>query len=750
MIDRAEQRPLGGEPLRRGANEARRGAPCRQAWLAVLAVLIAIGAVLAPATASTARAAEDGLLLTTNATYTVVPARRLVRVVVDVTARNNKPNVSSGGTLTRYFYEGARLGIQAEARNVRATAAGARLRTIVRPDDGFSVLEIRFRTGLFFRQSLAIRLTYDLPGGAPRSNSDIRVGTAFVTFVAWAFGDTGAVRVNVPAGFEAKTTGSDVTRSTNGGATVFRATRIADPTSWYLVVNAERAAALTREPVNLRDGERLVIRAWPEDAEWRSRVSELLTQGLPELVSRIGLDWPVASELSVFEVHTPLLEGYAGVFFVDEDKIEISEDLDDLTILHEASHAWFNGNLFEGRWINEGLADAYAADALASIGIGGWAPKRVDPGDDAAVRLETWTHPGRIADDETDAREQYGYEASWTVIRSLVAEIGEEPMRSVLAAARDREIPYAGSGTPETLVGPADWRRFLDLLEEVGGSRTADEAFRRWVVTDAQLGILDKRVAARATWAELVKSGGDWRAPMSVRDPLARWDFATATQRMAEATALLEQRDAIVAQAAALGVEPPTDLRTAYQTASTNLDVAEAIAERQLGDLEALRVATAAAGQPRDLVVSLGLIGRTPDVDLAGAKAAFTAGALDAAPRAAAVSAVLTGATEVGQGRLAVAIAIVLVLILLVVLAVFLVRRRRGRRSSGPPLLATAGATTAARATASADPDGPPAPPSGTLADQPLAAPEPRETPPAADPVVESSDPPPVPRSDAS
>ena len=59
-----------------------------------------------------------------------------------------------------------------------------------------------------------------------------------------------------------------------------------------------------------------------------------------------------------FEVHTPLLEGYAGIFFEGENRIEISEDLDDLTIIHEASHAWFNGDLFVGRWINEGFADS--------------------------------------------------------------------------------------------------------------------------------------------------------------------------------------------------------------------------------------------------------------------------------------------------------------------------------------------------------------------------------------------------------
>ena len=747
---------------RADASVRRAAAPPRGRWILVAALLLASAGLLAPSTATPVRAAEDDLNLTTSAAYTIVPARRLVRVVVDVTARNNKPNVTSGGIVTRYFYEGARFAVQAEAKNVRATVGSTRLTASLKPDDGFAILEVRFRAALFFRQSVKIRVTYDLPGGAPRSVSDIRVGTAFATFVAWAFGDSGSVRVVVPAGFAAATTGSAVSRSSTDGRTILRAAGIADPAEWYLVVTADREGALTRERVDLVDGERLVIRAWPEDTEWQTRVRDVLTEGLPELVALIGLDWPVDDELSVHEVHTPLLEGYAGVFIVDEDKIEISEDLDDLTILHEASHAWFNGNLFQGRWINEGLADAYAADALAAIGIGGWTPRLVDPGDTSAVRLETWVHPGRITDDETNAREQYGYDASWTVMRALVKDIGPDRMREVLAAARDREIPYAGAGTPETVAGPADWRRFLDLLEEVGGSRTADAAFRRWVVRDAQLGILDKRVAARTAWAELVAAGGEWRAPMSVRMPLSMWDFVTATDRIAEANALLAQRDEIASLAAELGVQPPADLRTAYQTAGANLDPAEAIAARQLADLQALGTASAAVGEPRDLIVSLGLAGTTPEVDLAGAKAAFGAGAADTSARAAAVTAVLVGAPEVGRGRLLLGVAIAFaVLVVVLIVLVLVVRRRRRRRPIGPVFpsglglaapsaasLASAAPSTAASPTpasaaipttsATAEstdsvPVGSPGPGSGTLADQSSGTPdEPSDATPAS------------------
>ena len=679
------------------------GVVLRRLLLFVAATVLALAGTLAPARAPVAQAATDGLTLSTATTYTLVPARHVIRVVLDITARNNKPNVTAGGILTRYFYEGARLAIQSEAKAVRASSNGLRLTATTKADDGFRVLEIRFRTALFFRQTAKVRVTFDLPGGAPRSASDIRVGTAFATFVAWAFGDTASVRVVIPAGFEAEATGSTAAKSTSNGATIFRATRITDVGAWYLVVNADRQSALTSDRIDLSGGEHVVIRAWPEDKEWRTRVSELITKGLPELVEQTGLDWPVAADLSVFEVHTPLLEGYAGVYFVGEDRIEISEDLDDLTILHEASHAWFNSALFAGRWINEGFADTYAAKALDAIASGGWAPPNVSPNDKAAVRLVDWIHPGRITDDATEAREHYGYDASWTVIHSIVLEVGDDGMRDVFRAAQDRQIAYVGGVPPETVGGVADWRRFLDLLDEIGGSTRAEEAFRRWVVNDAQADQLDERAAARDAYKALVATGADWSPPFYVRGPLGDWHFPTATARIAEATALLARRDAIAATAARLGVTVPADLRTTYQAARDSLAEANDVADAQEAALRALATAVSAVNAPRAPLVTLGLVGATPEADLAAARSAFGAGPAGAAAQAVALTALIDGAVEVGRGRLVTAIAVLVVLVVLLVVAIVLIRRRRGRRLAAVALAGpVAGAGPAAAAEHSA------------------------------------------------
>ena len=539
-------------------------------WLAAAAAVLALVGLLGPAAPSVAAATTDSLGLTTSTTYTLVPDRHVVRAAIDVTARNNKPNRVSGGVITRYFYDSFRIGVQPEARSVRASSGGTSLHVSTTPADGYTTVEVRFRSSLFYKQSAKVHVTFDLPGGPPRSKSEVRVGPAFATFVAWAFGDSGSVRIVIPKTFDSDTSGADVTKSTAGGSTVLSAANITDVGAWYVVVNADRPSALTSKRISLPGGEELVIHAWPDDRPWNTQVSELLSKGLPELVDEIGLAWPVQGDLSIFEVHTALLEGYAGVFFEGENRIEVSEDLDDLTILHETSHAWFNTNLFVGRWINEGFADTYASRSLDALGLGAWAPGDVQPTDRAAVKLNDWVFPGRIADTETDAREQYGYDASWTVVRSIVSDVGTVGMRAVLNAADSHQIAYVGAGDPQTVSGPNDWRRLLDLVDEIGKSKTADDLFRRWVAGAGDLQQMDQRAAARTVYVKLTSDGRDWLAPAYVRRAMSDWSFSIATSRIGEAEGLLAKRDRLADLSGDLGLTPPTDLRTAYETADAS------------------------------------------------------------------------------------------------------------------------------------------------------------------------------------
>ena len=85
---------------------------------AVTAGLLASAFVVGPVAAAT-----DQLRLAVAATYRVDTAKRAVRVVLDITATNEKPDTST----TYYWYDTATFVIPEDARSVRATSNGSPL-----------------------------------------------------------------------------------------------------------------------------------------------------------------------------------------------------------------------------------------------------------------------------------------------------------------------------------------------------------------------------------------------------------------------------------------------------------------------------------------------------------------------------------------------------------------------------------------------------------------------------------------------
>ena len=670
--------------------QARLRPPVVAVFLAVS--LVAGGSVLPPIAAPVApllgilgapvvRAADD-IEITTAARYVVDPAAAVVRVTVDVTAVNRKPDATGGGTVTRYFYDGVNLGVQDEATGFAATRDGAPLRVTSSARDGYRLVTVLFGTALYYQQTAKITLRFTLPAAEPRSESDTRVGRAFATFLAWAFGDTGTVRVEVPAGFVVDASGSTLERRTASDGGTLLSGSAERPLDWYAWINARDDTALATEQVDLVGGDRVLVRGWPEDPVWRSRVADRLRAAVPELVARIGLPWPVDGPLTVIEMHTPLLEGYAGFYDVAADEITISEDLDDETIVHEASHAWFNAALFTDRWVNEGLADEYAARVLASLGGSAGKPAAVTPSAAAAFALADWPPPAPIRDDVSDARERYGYAAAWTVMRAVVAEAGEPGMQAVFRAAAAGTTAYpAGAAAPEPATIPGDWRRFLDLVQGVGGADGAASLVATWVAGPDDQAALAARETARTAYASLVADGTGWAAPVLVRMALDGWRFDDAGKAIAAAAAILDQRDAMGNLAASAGLVPPSDLEAVYETAASGSDLAAAAArsEAQVATLEDVLGAGAAVAAPRDLFTSLGLDETAAARDIAAARAGWQAGDLEAAEVAVeAVGAALAAAPDTGRTRVLLGGGGTVGLVIVVGVAALVRRRRRG------------------------------------------------------------------------
>jgi hypothetical protein len=666
----------------------------RRAWAAGIAVVLAVGLSLSPPVAATATAATGRLLISSAATYSVDVDAGVVHVVDAVVLQNDKPSDAE----FLYFWRELSWSVQPGATGIAVRDGDGSLAVTPRARDGYIEAAFRLRRDLLFGQSIDLTISWDLPGGAPRSDSSIRVGQAFASFDLWAWGDPGSssVTATLPEGFVVQTYGSTVeTASVPGGVTV-SASAIDDPADFWVAVTATRDRSMAIEELQPSRDVTLLVKGWPEDELWLTTVTTTLDRGLSELQELIGLPWPVTSQLVVSEVYSPLLEGYAGIYYTAEDRIEISEDLDDLVIVHELSHAWFNDGLFTDRWIDEGLADTYAAITLEALGEDRQLPEVPLAGDEGRLDLVQWGPPERITD-ETTARETYAYNAAWFVANGLYEEVGAAGMRAIFRAAHDDRIAYRGAGPAEQVPVPDAWRRYLDLLEELGGSTAAERLFREYVVTPDGARELDARMAAREAYAGLVEEGDGWLPPYYVRSELSAWRFPAARTRITEAGDLLALRDRIDEAATALGLEPDDSLESAYESAADNLVVAEAVATAELDALDELTAADAATGAAPDLVATVGLIGETPRSGYEAAAAAFEAGDLEAAEASArSAVALVTDAPRVGRERLLAAAVIAVGIVLLLGLVVAL---RRRRRSGVRPAAAAAAASAAASET---------------------------------------------------
>jgi hypothetical protein len=710
----------------------------------VLGMLLATLVAWSPVAVQPALAAGP-LRIEADTTYTVDPGDATVHVAVAYRITNNKPNTPT----IIYFYRTLNLGIQAEARSVRATDGSGGLSVATTRHRNYTEVDVRLRANLYYQRTARFTLRYDLPGGAPRSTSPTRVSEAFVTFGVWAFGDRnlGTVEVRMPPGFNTTIDGGPMTTRNSTAGNVLTAAP-ASPDRFYAVITGENTSRYDRERLELEGGVVIAVLSWPEDDRWADAVTDTLEAGMPRLQELVGLDWPVDDVLNVRERYTPSLEGYAGFFLADEDRIDVTENLDPVTIMHEASHAWFNEDLFSYRWIYEGLAEEYSYRVQLAVGGKTDGPPR-EPKANAAgkVALNTWAFPSVIRDETSDT-ELYGYGASFWLLHQIVETAGEEQMRQAFAGAAGNLTAYPGEGQAETVGQVDDWRRLLDLTQPLDEPDPADvlDAMGDYVLGGLSATEMSDRLHAREAYRQLVAAGDGWAPPWYIREAMGKWLFRDAMPRMEVATTVLALRDELEAAAAAEGLPLGDELEKAYESAQSSFDGATTLAASQLAAIEAIADARATVQVEPDLVGQLGLLGGTPPaVPYAAARTAFENGdfalALQEAQSAAAIAA---GAAALGQERIVLG-AIVLVALVALLLFVVLVRRRRSRRPLGVEpgssafLALDAGFAPAAAPDvapgSTAAPGGPePVEPSGTLgADPNVPPPPPGGSPPDAD-----------------
>jgi len=654
----------------------------------LLAAVVAVGLVAAPSGVREVAAATPDLTLVSNARYDVQPEERRVRVTVDIVATNHLRDTAT----RRFYFDRAFLAVPPGTTEFRITSpTGSPTVRVSQSRPGYQILALDFGQRIYAQKVARFQLTFDLPdaGGAP--TRDVRVGSALVSFPVWAYGSEetpgSTVTVVFPKDYNVEVEAGELPPPTTDadGKTVYASGKLAKPLSFFAYFIADRPGSYEDASVTAQVGDReaaLTVRSWPDDPDWAARVSDLMERGLPVLHELIGLPWSRDEPLVVQETVSRTTGGYAGVFDPKEGRIEVAYYADAFVILHEAAHAWFNGNLLADRWANEAFASYYAQSAGGRLEQQLTIEELTDELRAAAFPLNAWAAAGR----GDPAAEDYGYAASLALAREIARRAGHDGLRRVWRAIEAREAAYqpptvdpGTSPTSETTDAIPDWRGLLDLLEDRTGEEY-DDLWREWVVREGEETLLDDRREARQAYERVVRSAGRWELPPPVREALRAWQFDEATQLLAGATEILERRSELEAAASAAGLRLPARLETVFES-DAGLEAAHAEADAQEAAMEIVASAHAARPVNPDLLQDIGLFGETPEARLAMARDLFAEGDLQRAAEAA-ISARLTweAASEIGRNRLLLALGLALLVLLAFALAISRWRHRRRRR----------------------------------------------------------------------
>lgn len=617
-----------------------------------------------------------------DTTYQVLPAEGRVHVTVDAVATSHEPDTPEGRT----FYSGVAFAVPADVQNVIATSGGSILATSLEQEaDAYAVLSVDFSRGVFFNQSFPYRVEFDLvdPGGA--AGRDLRIGRSLVAFPVWAFG-TGdepgsTVQVSLPAGYAPTLQGGPMQSLAGPDGGVVLSASPQDPLAFIAYVTADRPGAFTDTPLDLEMDDKtasILVRAWDDDPSWGTRTIEVLSDGLPALRELIGLPYPVRGRLSVEEAAMSRLGAYAGTYNPVTGVIRVRYDADAYVALHEAAHIWFSDTLWRTRWINEAFAELYAVRAGELIGESGFTYQLTDELLEARIPLNAWGGVGV----EDLLVEDFAYAASYELAETIADRAGWDGLTAVWTAANEGHASYQPLHADEPATGARfgqpEWQRLLDLLEERTGAEFAD-LWEEWVLTDGEARLLDDRAEARAEYTEVVEIAGSWELPGEIRAQMGEWDFDEARGQLEVAVDVLEDRELIAARAASLDLEPPDDLRRAFES-GPGLDDAVAEATAQLASLALLEGAADTLDDSPTALEAIGLLGTEPATLLAGARVAFEQGALEDADAAAQQATDLrVAAADIGAERVVLAGSGLLLLdgLALVTLSGFRIRRRR-------------------------------------------------------------------------
>ncbi len=644
--------------------------------------LVGLGLLSATLVAGPTAAADEGLAEASRSRFVLDTEDDVVEATVTVTLRNVTPNQHTADGTYFYYYDAYGIPVPAGAKDLRAYSGGASLPVRVEAtDDPSTRIATASFSQLHYGQSRTIEWTYDIPGAPIRSEDYTRVGPGYATFAAQGVGDPGQVTVEVvlPAKMSFDATADVFTSSRDRDTITYTATENTDEGGIWAAVSARDADQADEKKVEVGDVT-LTLQSFPGDREWLRFVTKQVTTGLPVLEETVGQPWPGGLE-TIREDVSPTVHGYAW-FDHKADEIVIAEDLDEVVLFHELTHAWLNPDRFTGRWLYEGLTEVVAhrvADATGGSGTPRKTPDRDAPG---ALPLTTWRAFGRETSPEV---EQYAYAASYAAVNKLVGDLDDETFAALVSAAYAGESAYEVPGSTRVNRGRTDWRRFLDLVQVRAGVDGAPKVYRTWVVDRDGRAELAARADARDAYTALDAADGEWQPPLGLRIAMSDWDFDKATTIVGGPLDAAPAGAATVQRAAeAAGLPVPVPVREAYEGAAGDEEYAEltTLLPRATEAIGAVGEASDAAAADEDLVSQLGARLLAVEQVTDDARSELTDGDLDEAV------ALADTATERAGWALWLGLGVVVLALLLVagaILGVVGIRRRRRRARVAEP-----------------------------------------------------------------
>jgi hypothetical protein len=645
----------------------------------VLVAVLALSSfhLAAPAPA----AAVGGRSDVASTTYTLDPEAARLDVAIDFTVEATSGAVTDYIDYTYVWLEESAVALQVVADQGAATLS------IEERGYGFNLYRVSFsRIGP--GQDRHLRITYRVPGGAPRSQSTTRLGLAFVSFCVVSNGiDGGTARLVVPSAYDLQIDAhnGELEPSTRDGLTTYQTPELDDPWSFWACIYGDNPSAYATTTVASSTGRSIELQAWPEDPGWNDQMEEQVRDALEPLEELVGRAIPGTGPIIVREVSSGELGPYAGTFDPEEGIARVSEDVQFGTVAHELSHAWFNDSLFEARWLSEGSAE-WARSTVTSEPCNDPGPY---PGS-GKPSIANWRFAGPRASTEELAVVGYEYAAACDLVVSVANRMKPGRMRDVLTALMDDELAYrSGDEVLQGRGGAADWRQWLDAVDELGlvPSGVTDLEYAQELVSKygaasgSATGLLPARARARALYHDLVGSIGDWTVPEAVLRPMSEWSFTFATLAMDfEASAFAAANAVNAALPEVDAVNGP--VKELVEEARTQAELSDAVvaATDQQAAAEAIASARARLAEPVDPLGQIGLLGTDLRPSLAAGIAAVAA--LDspkAMAAAALIDATLADASQLGAIRLGIAVAVLLIVVFCVW---FLLWRRSRRRTT--------------------------------------------------------------------